>query len=194
MLDFQPVRAREKTLQDLASGLGRDELVALTNEMINRELQLIVPAEDSDVTFVPEDPDANDTFATSDGDVNLAWTLGHVVVHTTASSEEAAAHALTLARGLEVAGRSRSEVPWTEATSVEFCRQRLEESRRMRLAMLAAWPDRPNLDVTYQAAPGRTPLNAIARFLGGLMHDDSHLDQIAKIVDQARAARAPLGR
>ena len=58
----------------------------------------------------------------------------------------------------------------------------------MILAMLASWPDRPHLDVTIESASG--PRNAIARFLSGLSHADSHLEQVSEIVRQARGARA----
>ena len=169
---------------DLAQGLGHDDLARLTREMVELDLATLEGLVDEDVTFVPEDPEANDTFAAHPEDEKLAWTYGHVVVHAAASSEEAAALALTLARGCEVQGRSRYEVPWEEVRTVEFCRQRLEESLRMRLAMLEAWPDPPHLD--NLDAQGR---NAVARFLAGLSHDDSHVGQLRKIAAQARAAR-----
>ena len=190
VLDFGPLRRKEKTLMDLAEGLTREDLARLTGEMIDRELALLGGVEDADVVLVPDDPEANDTFAASAEDVNLAWTLGHVIVHATASSEEAAAHALTLARGLVPGERSRYEVPWQEATTERFLRRRLEESRRMRLAMLDAWPEAPHLETLYRPRPESPGVNAVARFLGGLSHDDSHLGQIEKIVAQARAARA----
>ncbi len=187
MIDFSPVRSKAKTLQDLAEGLTRDDLVRLANEMCDTFQALIADAEDPDVTFVPSDPDARDTFAARPEDVHLAWTLGHVIVHWTASSEEAAAHALTLARGVTIAGRSRWEVPWEEATTVAFMRERIEESRRMQLAMLEAWPSPPHLEVTYAAREGAVPLNAIGRFLGGLFHADSHREQVTKILNEAKA-------
>lgn len=189
MLDFGPVRRREANIQDLAAGLNRDDLSQLTNEMCDLELASIEDALDADVVMVPEDPEANDTYAARPEDVGLVWTLGHVVVHTTASSEESAALALLLARGLPVESRSRYEVPWQQAQTVAFIRHRIEESRRMRLAMLAAWPDEPYLDNFYAPYEGRPPMNCIGRFLGGLAHDDSHLDQMRKIMDQARHRR-----
>ena len=189
MIDFSPVRRKEKTLQDLAEGLTRDDLVRLANEMCDHFHELIAGAQDPDVTFVPDDPSANDTFAERPEDVDLAWTLGHVIVHWTASSEEAGAHALTLARGVEITGRSRWEVPWEQATAADFMRQRIEESRRMQLAMLDAWPDRPHLDTTYVAREGATPVNAVGRFLAGLSHADSHREQVTKVLAQAQAAR-----
>jgi hypothetical protein len=81
-------------------------------------------------------------------------------------------------------------VPWREATTARILRERIEESRRMRLAMLDAWPDRPHLEVFYQSNPERPRVNAVGRFLGGLNHDDEHVPQITKVLTQARAARA----
>ena len=189
MINFGPVHRGEKTSQDLAAGLGRGDLARLTEEMCDLQLEAIEDAVDEDVVFVPDDPDANDTFAASPEDVKLSWTLGHVVVHTTASSEESAALALVLARGLPVTGRSRYEVPWQEVRTADFIRGRVEESRRMRLAMLEAWPDEPHLDNFYSASEGRPPMNALGRFLSGLSHDASHLEQIRKIMGQARELR-----
>jgi hypothetical protein len=189
VIDFSPVRRKERTLQDLAEGLTREDLVRLAEEMCDHFQALIADATDPDTTFVPDDPDANDTFAARPEDVHLPWTLGHVIVHWTASSEEAAAHALSLARGVPVHERSRYEVPWPEADTAELLRRRIEESRRMQLAMLAAWPDRPHLDVTYTAREGARPLNAVARFLGGLSHADAHRGQVTRVLGQARAAR-----
>jgi hypothetical protein len=37
--------------------------------------------------------------------------------------------------------------------------------------------------------PGRPPVNPLGRFVMGLMHDDSHLGQIAEVVRQAKAHR-----
>lgn len=190
MIDFGPLRRKEKSLQDLATGLSRDDLGRLTREMVAAQLSAIEGTGDEDVVLVPDDPEANDTYAADTEDVGLSWTLGHVVVHTTASSEESAALALVLARGLPVAGRSRYEVPWKQARSVAFIRHRLDESLRMRLALLAAWPDEPDLDNFYAPYEGRPPMNALGRFIGGLAHDDSHLEQMLKIMVQVRSRRA----
>ena len=190
MIDFGPLRRKEASLQDLAAGLTHEDLGLLTREMCAAQLAAIEEATDEDVVTVPDDPDANDTYASQPGDVGLSWTLGHVVVHTTASSEESAALALVLARGLPVEGRSRYEVPWQEARTVAFIRHRIEESLRMRLAMLAAWPDGPDLDNFYAPYEGCPPMNAMGRFIAGLAHDDSHLEQMRKIMDQARTRRA----
>lgn len=190
MIDFAPVRRKEKTLQDLAEGLTGDDLAVLVDEMCDTFLELIAGADDLVVTFVPEDPEANDTFAATPEEVHMPWTLGHVIVHWTASSEESAALALTLARGLDVTGRSRYEVPWEQVTEAAYLRERIEESRRMQHAMLDAWPDDPHLDKTYAPREGALAMNAVARFLGGLSHADAHRDQVRDVLAQAKAARS----
>ena len=189
MLDFDAVRNQLISFEALVEGLGKTELAALTNEMVDTILTLIDDCTDADVVFVPDDPEAEDTFAENEEDIYLAWTLGHVIVHTTSSAEESAFLAAELARGVEYHGRSRYEVPWEQATTIEFCRRRLEESRKMRLASLAVWPEAPHLDNTYQSRPEAPVINAVGRFVSGLAHDYSHLGQIAEIVRQAKAVR-----
>jgi hypothetical protein len=190
MLDFAPIRNKERTMQELVANLGSNDLRRLTNEMLDTMLSMIAECTDADVTFVPDDPDAYDSAAATEAELHMPWTLGHLIVHCTASSEEAAAIAVELARGVpHRGGRSRSEVHWTTITTVAQCRYRLEESRRMRLASLDMWPDQPRLENTYLPREGAEPTNAVMRFVNGLRHDDSHLEQIAKVVAQARAAR-----
>ena len=190
MLNFQAVREKKTTVNDLVAHLTRDDLRQLTCEMIDGMQSLIANCVDADVTFVPIDPEANDTFATNPEDVNLSWTLGHVIVHTTASSEEAAFIAAELARGVPFQQRrSRYETPWQSVTTIAQCRNRLEDSRRMRCVLLDAWPTPPHLDNMYATDYTPVPSNAIVRFARGLMHDDSHLGQIAESVRQAQAAR-----
>lgn len=191
MLDFSPVHLGQLTTQQLVEreNVSPHDLPKLTNEMLDAMLALIADCDDAAVTFVPQDPEANDTFASSVEDVDLAWTLGHVIVHVTASAEESAFIAAELARGVERgAARSRYEVPWQSVTTIQRCRARLQESRRMRLASLEMWPQPPHLENTYELAPHLIH-NPISRFVAGLAHDDSHLEQIKKIVAQARAAR-----
>ena len=190
MLDFTPLRNRQTTYGQMAADLAPDDLRNLTNEMVDVMLDLIAGCTDADVTFVPDDPEANDAYAANESDVNLPWTLGHVIVHTTASAEESAALAAELARGVKFHGRSRSEVAWHTVTTIDQCRERLEESRHMWLASLDMWPGRPNLSNTYRYREGDEPINAVNRFIRGLAHDDSHLEQIKRIVQQAKAARS----
>jgi hypothetical protein len=189
MLDFTPVRNKEMTMAELTADLTPNDLRTLTNEMIDTVQEMIEECSDADVTFVPDDPEANDTFAANEADIYISWTLGHVIVHLTASSEESAALAAELARGVPYERRrSRSEVPWQSVTSIQQCRHRLEESRRICLASLGMWPDEPYLDNTFPGRDGNQ-YNAITRFVYGLSHADSHLGQIAKIIEQAASAR-----
>ena len=191
MLDFTPVRDKKQTVGQLTAGLAPDDLRGLTDEMIDTMLGMIEDCVDADVVLVPDDPGAYDPSAATEAELHISWTLGHVIVHTTASAEEAGAIAAELARGVpHRSGRSRSEVHWQTITTIAQCRERLEESRRMRLASLDMWPSQPHLDNTYIPREGADPANAVVRFVYGLMHDDSHLGQIAGIVRQARAARS----
>jgi hypothetical protein len=189
MLDFRAVRNEQVTFAELVADLTLDDLRDLTNEMIDTMLSLIAGCVDADVIFEPVDPEAHDPFAATPEEVNLAWNLGHVVVHTTASAEESAAIAAELARGVEYHGRSRYEVPWEEMRMVKGCRQRLEESRRIRLASLEMWPEAPHLENVCEVWSDRPKVNAIERFVLGLMHEESHLGQIEEIVRQAQVAR-----
>ena len=191
MLDFAAVRARTLTIQELAAGLAKDDLAAAARAMTDDVLARIEGCDDPDVIFVPIDPNAHDEFAADVAEVGLAWTLGHVIVHVTASAEEAAFIAAELARGVAREGRSRYESPWATVTTIDGCRRRLHESLRMILATLDAWPDEPHLGVTLPGATG--PRNAIARFLSGLSHADSHREQVSEIVRQARTAHAAAG-
>ena len=189
MLDFEAVREKRMTMVDLCAGLTRDDLRALTNEMVDTMQALIAQCGDADVVFQPSDPAADDPYASDTADANVAWTLGHVIVHTTASAEESAFLAAELARGVENHGRSRYETPWETVTTIAQCRARLEESRRMRLASLDLWPEEPHLDNTYIPWPSAGPINCVRSFVLGLRHDDDHLEQIADIVQQACSTR-----
>src|SRR5262245_52664128 len=130
MLDFQPVREKKITLQDLVKDLTKDDLRRELNEMYDEVSRLIVDCTDAHVTFEPIDENADDPYSVQ-GEETIAWNLGHVIVHLTASMEEAAAIASELARGVTYHGRSRWEVPWRDVTRIVQCRARLTESRRM---------------------------------------------------------------
>jgi hypothetical protein len=190
MLNYEAVRSKTLSVNELAAALTPQDLRGLTNDMIDRMLALIEGGAESDARFQPVDPKAHDRHAVTSEEIAMPWTLAHVVAHTTASGEEAAAVAAELARGVPFHGRSRLEVPWSALATLAACRRRLEESRRMRLASLDMWPDAPHLDLLAEVIPGWPPVNALGRFVLGLMHDDSHLGQMAEIMRQARAARA----
>jgi len=189
MLNFQAVRNGDATFADLVADLTIDDLRDLTGELAGAMLRLIADCVDADVVFEPLDPGADDPFAATPEEVHMPWTLGHVIVHTTASAEESAAVAAELARGVEYRGRSRYEVPWQEMRTIAGCRQRLVESRRMGLASLGMWPAEPHLDNAYEIWADRPKVNAIGRYVLGLMHAEDHWGQIEEIVRQARAAR-----
>lgn len=190
MLDFTPVRNKEMTYSELTAGLTVDDLRELANGMVDTVLEMIANCTDEDLTFEPADPKADDPYAADEADRDLPWTLGHVVVHLTASSEESAALAAELARGVpDRGGRSRSEIPWQTVTTIRQCRDRLEESRRMCLASLDMWPDKPYLDNTIVPWKAIGEINALGRFVLGLSHADSHLGQIRETIRQAKAAR-----
>ena len=189
MLDFAPVHNKEMSYAELAADLAVADLHDLTNEMIDRQLDLIADCTDADVVFEPVDPNAHDSYAADEADTEIAWNLGHLVVHVTASSEEAAVLAAEMARGVERDGRSRSEIPWETMKTIAQCRQRLEESRRMRLASLEMWPDEPYLDNTVIPWVAVGEVNAVGRFVLGLSHDQGHLAQFEDVIAQAKAAR-----
>jgi hypothetical protein len=190
MLNFQAVREKEMSFDELVADLNKDDLEKLTNDMIYKILDLIADCEDEDVLFLPNDPDAYDPYAENEKNVDLAWTLGHVIVHLNASNEESAALASELARGIEYHGRSRSEVPWESVRTIDECRQRLNESQRICLASLNMWPDEPHLDNYYQTRPEAPRINAIGRYVYGFFHADSHLPHIKSIVHQAKISRS----
>lgn len=185
MLDFSGIRNRTTTFADLTKDLTKADLRRLTDEMIDTQLAIISDATDAGVVMIPVDPNANDTYGKPE-DKDLAWTLGHVIVHVTASSEESAALSSVLARGLTVDGRSRYETPWESVKTVAQLRQRLEESRRMRHAFLDTWPDEPDLEMAQQLSFGK--FNAVSRFVVGLFHDNDHLEQLREIMRQTHAA------
>ncbi len=190
MLDFTLVRSEELTYLELVDGLTKSDLGNFTNEMIDKQLAMIADCSDEDVIFEPSDPQADDPFAASDKEKDMPWTLGHIIVHVTASSEESAFLAAELARGVpHESRRSRFETHWTTITTIEQCRQRLEESRRMRLTSLDLWPSLPHLDNTFQSEITGQTHNALTRFVYGLKHDDDHLEQLKDVVQQATTKR-----
>lgn len=189
ILDFGPVQRRELRLAEYAEqqNIDRADLLQFSNEMIDTLLAILDDVEDDDILFVPYDPDADDPYAETPEELTIGWTLGHVIAHTTASSEECCAHAAELARGVEVCGRSRYETDWEQIQTVGDARQRLEESRRIRTAYLNAWPDVPDTELTF--IPYKGPQNCIVRVLAGLFHEEGHLEQIREVKRQAILAR-----
>lgn len=189
-VDFTPVKNKEVSLLEFSKQFSINDLKAMTNTSIDTLLAIIGDATDAELTFIPEDPHAHDPYAPAE-EQHKGWNLAHLVLHVTASSEEGAAFSSILARGIAVGGRLRYEADWQTYTTREQVLQRLEESRRIRLAYLDTWPDEPHLDV-YRQFPDdgkvRSPVNAKAAFLSSLWHEIGHYEQFRDAAHQARQA------
>ena len=186
MIDFSPIIEKKINWTRFASQFTRNDLIDQTNQLTDHILKLIADATDEDVVFEPHDPEAYDPFAETAEEENIGWTLGHIIVHLTASNEESAFLAAELARGVEIEyRRSRWEVPWETVKTIEECRHRLEESRRMLLASLEMWPETPDLENFYKTPQG-LKVTALLRFLFGQNHATSHLEQIQDVLKQAK--------
>lgn len=185
MMEF----SSDKKLGEIQDDYRRADLIAATEAMTGYLLGLVGGLPDAAVTFEPQDPAAHDPYAATDSETAMPWTLGHVVVHITASCEEACARGSSLARGVAIRTRSRWEVPWESVTTTAQVVHRLEESHRMQMAFLNTWPDSPHLDVTYDKYEeywGK--LNAVGMTLSGLHHAADHYEQIGEIIRQFEAA------
>jgi hypothetical protein len=195
MIDFSGVDNKTQKVYDIAPNYTVDDLRRASNESIDFMLDILRDLTDADVTFDPVDPLADDPYA-KEGEEKIGWNLAHLVVHVTATSEEWAAYSPILARGIAYPSepRLRYETEWQTVTTHSQCVQRLEESRRMRLAALDMWPDTPNLDVKRELSPRFAeyagPINAPAAFLFGLYHEHQHRGQFEDVRQQALAARA----
>ncbi len=192
LIDFAAVERNELKLIELGARLTLDDLRAATRFSIDRMLELIADLSDAAVTFDPVDPDAHDPYAVA-GEETIGWSLAHLIAHVTASSEEWAAYSAILARGIPYPSepRLRYETPWRAITTQAQCVQRLQESRRMRLAYLDAWPDAPHLETRRQMSERFTErfgeFNAPAAFLFGLWHEVNHFEQMREARRQALA-------
>ncbi|MXX52252.1 MAG: DinB family protein, partial [Chloroflexi bacterium] len=100
MIDFTPMRDGEISFMEYAARetIGPAQLRALSDESLDFLLSQLDGLTDADIVFEPEDPDANDPFAV-EGEEDIGWNFGHLIVHVTASSEEGAALSSLLARG-----------------------------------------------------------------------------------------------
>lgn len=172
---------------DLQGNYTQADLIRLTNASIDHLQALLQGLPDAAVTFTPIDPAASDPYAKT-GEGEIAWNLGHLIAHVTASAEEGAAISAEMARGIQREGRSRYETPWESITSIAQCLQRLEESRRIRLAYLNAWPDQPHLELLVETRWAGS-MNAIGRALAGLTHETGHYAQIEDAIRQFRRAQ-----
>lgn len=190
-IDFAPLLKREVNLyqysQQYSLGDFREAMIASVATLID----IIGQATDEQVVHVPYDPNADDPHA-AEGEQAIGWSLGHLVLHVTASSEEGAGWSSLLARGIAFSNRMRHEESWhTHCLTREACLQRLAESRRMRLAYLDAWPDDPYMDVFWEAEP-ESPfhklINAKSAIMLGLAHEVGHHEQFREALRQAQVA------
>ena len=153
---------------------------------------------DADIVFDPSDPEASDPHAV-EGEEEIGWGIGHLVAHVTASSEEWASYSSILARGVPYPAdpRLRYETPWRDVDTKAKAVQRLEESRRMRLAFLATWPDSPDLETKRELSPRFVErvgeMNAAACFLFGLRHEVGHLRTVRRGQTADRSPQATTG-
>jgi len=178
MLEFSSVFSGEQQYSDLMKGITTADLPRLSNEILDAVDDRLDGLTDADVTFVSRDPNPDDLEAEG-------WTIGHVIVHLTAGLEESAALGATLARGVEITGRSRYESPWETVTTERQVRERLAECRRMVLGYLGVWPDLPHLDMSHTQVEFFGPMDAIGVHLMGYMHATMHLNHLAEIRRQA---------
>jgi hypothetical protein len=194
-IDFTPIKNGSVKMLEFSQQFTTQQLRDATNESIDVLLKIIHDAQEADIAFLPHDPNAHDPYAKSEAEQHIGWSLGHLVAHVTASSEEGAAFYSLLARGVELPEgiRLRYETAWETVTTKAQCIQRLEESRRIRLSYLDAAPDQPQLEV-YRPMSERFlerfgKLNAPASFLFGLMHEHDHYEQFGEVARQAREKR-----
>lgn len=195
LIDFAPVKAQQIKLHDYAGQFTRQDLRQATGDYLDAVLDIIADMDDADLTHDPKDPDADDPYA-KPGEERIGWSLAHLVLHITASIEEAAAFGSILARGVSTPEglRLRYEPEWRTFTTRTQVIHRLEESRRMSLAYLEAWPDKAHMDAHRTLSARAVDLfgeaNAPTAHLLGLLHARDHLDQLRDVHGQVVAARA----
>ncbi len=177
--DFAALREGKTTYADMVKDLKYSDLRTQTAEFFSTIQSIIDGATDADVTFLPQDPETQE-------ENGLGWPLSHILVHLTATMEEAASTAAMLARGVTVEGRLRYETPWQSIQTAAQLQARLKESQRMCNAFLDAWPDTPHMDVTVIRVPSFGPLNAISGYMLGLFHGQGHLNQLRNTMQQAK--------
>lgn len=192
-MDYSPIENGEMKWFEFSKNLTKDDLRKETNRLYDLVRGFFDELDDHHVIFLPHDPEAYDPHAETEAERHVGWTLGHLVAHVTASVEESASISSILARGIVQQGRLRSEIPWEELDTVEKCLQRLDESRRMALGYLDAWPDKPSLKTFREINSERArahfgPMNATASFMTGLTHMHGHLGQFADVRQQATEA------
>lgn len=194
LIDYSPLTNNEIKLIDFAAQFTVDQLRQIAAAQADFLLEMVRDLTDADVVFDPVDEKAHDPFA-KDGEEHIGWSLTHLTAHVTASTEEWVTYSSILARGVPYPAepRLRFETDWKAITTQAQTVQRLEESKRMRLAYLEAWPDQPDLETRRELSPRFIErfgeFNAAACFLFGLYHEWQHFEQFKDVRRQALAAR-----
>ena len=114
------------------------------------------------------------------------WTLGHVIVHLTAILEDRLSSSAMTARGVQLDARLLYETPWESVRTMQQVQSRLHESQRMCNAFLDAWPDVPRLDLIVTPASRFGPMNAVQTSMFGILHAQTHFDQLREIIRQSK--------
>lgn len=193
-IDFTPIRDRTQKAIPFAAQYSLDDIRKAAIESVEFMLDTIAGLDDADVTFVPEDPEANDPYAAPE-EQNIGWTLAHLIVHVTASTEEYFSVASVIARGIDYPKepRLRYETHWKTVTTKAACEQRLRESLRMRLSYLDTFPD-VILDGRWERSERFLELfgevDAKAAALFGLNHETGHQSQMREVRRQALTAKS----
>ena len=197
-IDFRPVFDGEQQLIDYAAQFTVADLRQASEDSVAWLSGIVTGLEDAEISFAPQDPEADDPFAV-EGERDIGWGIGHLVAHVTASSEEWAAYSSLLARSVPYPAepRLRFEPPWREIDTRARALQRLQESLRQRLGYLDAWPDEPDLELKRDLSPRFVArfgeFNATTCFLFGLQHEVGHYGQFENVRVQIEAARAGAG-
>jgi len=179
VFDTEAFRSGKASYADLVRDITHSDLYRFTDEYFSTIKPIVADVTDRATTFVPRDAALKDPG-------EQAYTLGHVIVHLTATLEESASIASVLARGIAFDGRLRYEVPWESIHTAQQIHERLKESWRMCRAYLDAWPDAPHLDITIMRIPHFGPMNAVGMYMLGIMHGEAHIEQLREIMRQAK--------
>ena len=194
IIDFKPVKDGDMKMLEYSQQFTVDDLRNATNESVDYLLDLIKDMTDADIVFDPVDEGADDPHAVA-GEEEIGWGIGHLVAHVTASCEEWAGYSSLLARGVPYPAdpRLRYETPWRDIDTKAKAVQRLEESRRIRLAYLDTWPDEPHLETKRELSPRFIErvgeMNAAACFLFGFRHEINHYEQFVEVKRQIEARK-----
>ena len=100
-IDFTPIHERTQKAIPFADQFSLDDIRSAAVESIDFMLGILDGLTDADVTFVPDDPDANDPHAIPE-EIHVGWNIAHLIVHVTASTEEYVSTAAVIARELGI--------------------------------------------------------------------------------------------